>query len=277
MTFTFSSHAIPSPTLMQHVLRPLTGKMVKMAGISLAVAIATVVLAPMTGQSVARADELKLTTLEWPPYSGSMTGNGVSTEVVRAILEPLGHTVVVESLPWQRAVLNAREAPGFAGYFPEYTAEIEGFTMSPSIGQSPLGLIIPAGKEVADTTPAALAGLKLGVVNGYVNAAPVAEAISAKGLKPEGVVDDTTNIKKVAAGRIDAAEIDRFAFEHLMANSADLKPLADKIAFGPVLEIKTLHIAFNTGEEGRKWAAIFADAVKSVDVAALQAKFLKAP
>ncbi len=238
---------------------------------NLAVAVTVTLLA---GTASMQADELKLTTLEWPPYSGSMTGNGVSAEVIRAVLEPLGHTVVIESLPWQRAVMNAREVPGIAGYFPEYPAEIDGFTLSSSIGESPLGLIVPAGKDVGDTSPAALSKMKIGVVNGYVNAGPVTEAIT-QGLKAEAVADDATNVKKVAAGRIDAAEIDRFVFDHLMATSADLKPLASRVAFGPVLETKSLHIAFNKGPEGQKWAAIFADAIKAADVAALQGKFLK--
>lgn len=235
-------------------------------------AVLAMTLAPAL---VARADEVKLTTLEWPPYSGALPDNGFSAVVVREAFKAMGHTVSIEVLPWQRAVKSARDDAGIAGYFPEYPAELDGFTLSDSIGESPLGLIVPVGKPVADTSPAGLSRLKLGVVNGYVNAKPVAEAI-AGGLKAEGVVDDETNIKKVAAERIDAAEIDRYVFSYLMRNATALTPLQTKVEFGPVLESKTLHVAFNTRADGRKWAAVFADGLKKIDVGMLQKQHLSA-
>lgn len=232
-----------------------------------------VVLSASTG---ANADTVRLTTLEWPPYSGSLPDNGFSSIVVREAFKAMGHTVSIEVLPWQRAVHNAKEEAGVVGYFPEYPADIDGFSLSESIGESPLGLIVPAGGKVPDTTPAGLARLKLGVVSGYVNAKPIGDAVASNGLKPEAVVDDTTNIRKVAAGRIEAAEIDRYVFSYLMRNAAELKPLQDKVEFGPVLESKTLHVAFNTKPEGRKWAAVFAEGLKKVDIVSLQKQHLSA-
>lgn len=240
---------------------------------SLAVVMVAAVLASATA---VRADEVKLTTLEWPPYSGSLADNGFSAVVVREAFKAMGHTVSIEVLPWQRAVKNARDEPDVAGYFPEYPAELDGFALSDPIGESPLGLIVPADKPVADISPAGLSRLKLGVVNGYVNAKPVAEALSTGALRVEGVVDDETNIKKVAAERIDAAEIDRYVFSYLMRSVPALAPLQDKVAFGPVLEAKTLHVAFSTKPEGRRWAAVFADGLKKIDVGLLQKQHLSA-
>ncbi|MBK1838416.1 ABC transporter substrate-binding protein [Azospirillum sp. YIM B02556] len=224
----------------------------------------------------AKADTVRLTTLEWPPYSGSLPDNGFSSIVVREAFKAMGHTVSVEVLPWQRAVHSAKEEPGVVGYFPEYPAELDGFSLSDPIGESPLGLIVPAGAKIADPSPPGLARLKLGVVNGYVNAKPVGDAIATNGLKPEAVVDDTTNIRKVAAGRIEAAEIDRYVFSYLMRNTAELQSLQGKIEFGPMLESKTLHVAFNTKPEGRKWAAVFAEGLKKIDVGTLQKQHLSA-
>ncbi|PWC44319.1 transporter substrate-binding domain-containing protein [Azospirillum sp. TSO22-1] len=235
-------------------------------------AVLAMTLAPAAG----RADEVRLTTLEWPPYSGSLPDNGFSAVVVREAFKAMGHTVSIEVLPWQRAVKSAKDDAGIAGYFPEYPAELDGFTLSESIGDSPLGLIVPAGKPAADVSPAGLSRLKLGVVNGYVNAKPVAEALAAGTFKAEGVVDDETNIKKVAAERIDAAEIDRYVFAYLMRNAAALAPLQGKVEFGPVLESKTLHVAFNTRPEGRRWAAVFAEGLRKIDVGLLQKRHLSA-
>lgn len=231
------------------------------------------VLAITLVPAASRADEVKLTTLEWPPYSGSLPDNGFSAVVVREAFKAMGHTISIEVLPWQRAVKSAKDDAGIAGYFPEYPAELDGFTLSESIGDSPLGLITPAGKPVADASPAGLSRLRLGVVNGYVNAKPIAEALAA-GLKAEGVVDDETNVKKVAAERIDAAEIDRYVFAFLMRNAAVLAPLQGKVEFGPILESKTLHVAFNTRPEGRRWASVFAEGLRKIDVGMLQKQHL---
>lgn len=241
--------------------------------IGLTLFLAGTVLASAAG---AKADTVRLTTLEWPPYSGSLPDNGFSSIVVREAFKAMGHTVSIDVLPWQRAVHSAKEEPGVVGYFPEYPADLDGFALSGPIGDSPLGLIVPAGARIADTSPTGLARLKLGVVNGYVNAKPVGDAIAANGLKPEAVVDDTTNIRKVAAGRIEAAEIDRYVFSYLMRNTAELKPLQDKVEFGPLLEAKTLHVAFNTKPEGQKWAAIFAEGLKKIDIGTLQKQHLSA-
>ncbi|RUQ74687.1 transporter substrate-binding domain-containing protein [Azospirillum doebereinerae] len=240
---------------------------------SLAAAICALVLS--SGTAV-RAEEVKLTTLDWLPYSGSVPDNGFCAVVIREAFKAMGHTVSIEVLPWQRAVKSAKDEPEVAGYFPEYPAELEGFTLSGSIGESPLGLIVPTGKPVADTSPAGLSRLKLGVVNGYVNAKPVADATAAGTLKTEGVVDDETNIKKVAAGRIDAAEIDGYVFSYLMRNAPALAPLQGKVEFGPVLEAKTLHVAFNTKPAGQKWAAVFAEGLKKIDIGLLQKQHLSA-
>ncbi|UEM02722.1 transporter substrate-binding domain-containing protein [Skermanella rosea] len=220
-----------------------------------------------------------INTLEWCPYvCADAADGGFNTVIVRDAFQAMGYTLQYEILPWQCAVAQAKDSDTVAGYFPEYPAEIEGFTLSDSIGESPLGLIMPAGAKVPEVTPAGLAKLKLGVVSGYVNAAPVREAVEKHGLKTEGVVDDVINIRKVAAGRIDAAEIDRYVFAHLLRTEKQLAPLRTQVDYAATMEIKTLHIAFNNGPYGRRIAEIFAEGLKRIDVKALQSRyFAQAP
>ncbi|CAO3425151.1 hypothetical protein [Azospirillum endophyticum] len=49
-------------------------------------------------------------------------------------------------------------------------------------------------------------------------------------------VDDNTDIRKVAAGRIGAAEIFRYVFPSLMRNTAELQSLQGKVEFDPIFE-----------------------------------------
>lgn len=216
---------------------------------------------------------VKLTTLDWCPYTCvTAPDGGFSSVIVREAFKVMGYTAEIEFLPWQRAVAKARDSAQVAGYFPEYPAELDGFDLSPSIGTGPLGLIMRKGTTPPAPTAEAIRTLKLGVVNGYVNAAPVAAAIAA-GLKPEDVSDDNTNIRKLAAGRIDAAEIDQFVFGHLLKTDPRLADVRNEVVFALPLEEKTLHVAFNKTEYGKKLAAVFAEGLTKVDTKGLQKKY----
>lgn len=216
---------------------------------------------------------VKLTTLDWCPYTCvTSPDGGFSSVIVREAFKVMGYKAEIEFLPWQRAVATAKDSSEVAGYFPEYPAELEGFTLSPSIGTGPLGLILRKGAPVPPPTADALRALKLGVVSGYVNAVPVAAAITA-GLKPEGVADDNTNIRKLAAGRIDAAEIDQYVFAHLLKTDPRLADVKNDVVFALPLEDKTLHVAFNQTPYGKKLGAIFAEGLAKVDTKGLQQKY----
>ncbi len=236
--------------------------------------IALVLLGVAGGVAPAAAQQsVKLTTLDWCPYTCvTAPDGGFSSVIVREAFKAMGYKAEIEFLPWQRAVAKAKDSLEVAGYFPEYPAEIEGFTLSPSIGTGPLGLIMRKGAPVPPATAEALRGLKLGVVTGYVNAAPVAAAIAA-GLKPEDVSDDNTNIRKLAAGRIDAAEIDQYVFAHLLKTDPRLQDISSQVVFALPLEDKTLHVAFNKTEYGKKLGAIFAEGLTKIDIKGLQQKY----
>ncbi len=236
--------------------------------------VSWVVLGMMAAATPALAQQsVKLTTLDWCPYTCvTAPDGGFSSVIVREAFKAMGYKVEIEFLPWQRAVAKAKDSAEIAGYFPEYSAEIPDFSLSSSIGTGPLGLIMRKGAPVPPATAEALRTLKLGVVSGYVNADPV-EAAMAAGLKPEGVSDDNTNIRKLAAGRIDAAEIDRHVFAHLLKTDARLLDVREQVVFALSLEDKTLHVAFNKSEYGKKISAIFAEGLSKVDIKGLQQKY----
>jgi polar amino acid transport system substrate-binding protein len=229
-------------------------------------------LAPALAATPADAETVRLTTLEWCPYTCStLPGDGVTTSVLRDALKAAGHELEITFLPWQRAVDTAKKGEAH-GYFPEYPGA-EGFEMSAVIGSSPLGLVTPADKPVTDASPAALAKLRFGTVQGYVNAEATTKAIEA-GMKPEAVIDDATNLRKTASSRLDAAEIDRWVMAHLLRTDKALAGQGEKLAFGPVLEEKTLHVAFAPTPEGRRVKELVDAALAKADVMAAQNKLL---
>ena len=55
-----------------------------------------------------QAETIQLTSLEWPPYTGSeLPQQGASMAVVEAAFDAMGHDLEVRFLPWQRAVDQA--------------------------------------------------------------------------------------------------------------------------------------------------------------------------
>jgi polar amino acid transport system substrate-binding protein len=202
--------------------------------------------------ALAQEKVAKLTSLEWPPYSGAaLKDGGASVAVARAAFEAVGWKLDVRFVPWKRAVDMAREgSDGVVGYFPEYLdPSVTDFAFSASMGNSPLGLVQNAAKPV---TWASIADLKaiqpIGVVDGYVNTVEFDEAVAKGALKVDAVTDDALNVKKVAAGRIQAAVIDQHVLGWFLKNDASLKGLAEKVTFNDKpLAIKTLHVAFGKG------------------------------
>ncbi len=236
---------------------------------------AAALLALMLGATAARAETVTLTTLDWCPYTcAALPENGLSTVIVTRAFKAMGYEVKVEFLPWQRAVQTAETDAKVAGYFPEYAGSFDKFTLSASLGDSPLGLVVPAGKSIADVGVPALSKLKLGVVSGYVNTEAVDKAIADKTLPVEAVKDDVTNLRKVAAGRIDAAIIDEYVMRYELSANKELAGDRGKLAFNPtVLENKSLHIAFARTPLGEKMKAAFDDGLRKIDVKAIQAEY----
>lgn len=211
-------------------------------------------------------DHVRLTSLDWPPFSGiNLENQGLSTSVVDRTLARAGLEMDVEFLPWQRAVATGLRGPGFSGYFPEYrVATMEGTQclFSTSIGSSPLGFAERSDAPVAWTNLSDLQGRRIGTVRGYVNTDKFDAAVAAGTLSVDPAVDDATNLRKLAAGRLDLVVIDINVLRHLVTTYPDLKPLAARLRFNDrILEDKSLHVCFRPGAEGEALRRRFDDAL----------------
>lgn len=245
-----------------------------------AVALAVLALAfpVLSTPAVAQDKTIRLTSLDWPPFSGdTLKDKGAAVAVVRAAFAAVGYSVDVAFYPWNRAVAQVKDGGEFQGYFPEYAgAEVErDFTLSVPLGSSPLGFAERTAAPVSWTNLSDLKGKKIGVVDGYVNTEDLDGRIAKGALHADKANSDLTNLKKLLAERIDLAVVDRAVMKDLIRSTPQLAESADKLRFNPtILEDKTLHIAFRKDANGQALAKLFAEGMAKIDAKAILARAL---
>jgi polar amino acid transport system substrate-binding protein len=204
------------------------------------------------------AETVKLTTLEWPPYVNA-DGTGASTDAVTSAFAAAGDDVVAEVFPWNRAVNLAAKNPDYLGLYPEYydagaDAEKGGdrCVYSAPFGTSPVGFIHRKDNAFDWSDHASLGNYRIGVVEGYINEARFDAMVADGSLKVDAGPTDASNVEKVAAGRMDAAVIDRNVFEHMLATEPRLAKHADTLVFHETpLANHNLLVCFENSDAGR--------------------------
>ncbi len=239
------------------------------ATFALRLAAAAVLSLALAMPAMAQDKTVKLTSLDWPPFSGdSQKDKGAATAVVQAAFAAVGYKVEVTFYPWNRAVALAKEGGDFQGYFPEYAGPevAHDFILSAPLGSSPLGFAERAAAPVAWNSLDDLKNRRIGVVDGYVNTDDLDQRIAQGTLQADKANSDLTNLKKLLAERIDLAVIDRAVMNDLIRTTPDLKGAAAALRFNPrLLEDKTLHIAFRHDAKGEAMAKLFAEGLAKID------------
>jgi len=228
--------------------------------------LSLLLLAPLHLQ----AAPIRLTTLEWPPYtSQSLPDGGLTGHIVKQAFAEAGLEVEFDFYPWQRAVrLAADPAHPYRGYFPEYLSDSLPtlWRSSPSVGDSILGLAQRTGPPIVWQRLEELAPYRIGVVAGYVNTREFDALMVSKQLNTAAVDDDTLNLRKLQRNRLDLAVIDRDVFYWLLNHEPSLRKAA--LQFHPrVLEHKSLHIMFRPDQQALQQQV--AQAIARLDIAKL--------
>jgi polar amino acid transport system substrate-binding protein len=228
--------------------------------------LAAIALLAVAQPTAGWADSVKIASLEWPPYSGEgLPELGTSIANMRAAFAAAGTEASFEILPWERAVRAGTEEAGYAGYGPEYydvALDVEAggsrCLFSKPYNTGPLGLVEAVAKPVSWANVADLGKLTIGTVSGYLNTPEFDKAVADGTIKVDEVQDDATNIRKVAAGRVDAAVIDAKVLGYLLETDPKLGALAAKLRMNDhLLADKTLHICFRNDAEGAAARAQF--------------------
>lgn len=224
---------------------------------------------------------VRLTTLDWKPYTGhDLKEMGMTTYVVKEAFKKMGYTLEVTFLPWRRAVHYALNHQKYSGYFPEYDSS-EGrkhFLFSQSIGESPLRFIEHPPSSIRWKDLEDLKSYTIGVVAGYVNTKKFDALVKKNVLNTEEVSSDLLNILKVASKKIPLAIVDRNVLDYWLKNP-DYVFLQKKIVLNPkVLENKKLYICFRKDPQGAFFNRIFSQGLKKLDLKRLsQAYEMTAP
>lgn len=222
------------------------------------------------------ADTLKLTSLHWPPYSGSqLKEQGATIAITRAALKAEGHELVVDFYPWSRAIrLVGRAESDYLGYIPAYVYPTESFLFSDPLAASPLGLVEQQLHPINWLKTDDLNQYTIGVVRDYVNTSEL-DMMIKQGTQPVEVVNsDEHNIKKVASGRINAAVIDVHVLNYILARG-DLASLSEKLQINKkLLEEKHLYIAFKNNDEGKAWRDRLNRGLARIDTKSIIEKYM---
>lgn len=214
----------------------------------------------------ALAQTFRLASLEWPPYASAREKDGgTSTRILRQAFDAAGASLVVDFLPWERAVVSGTTGAGYVGYGPEYydrslDAEVAGTRClySRPFQRGPLGLVTRRDRPLDWKELSDLVGRRIGVVSGYINTAAFDSMVVRHTVRAETAPDDVTNVRKVALGRLDAAVIDSNVLDYLLETVPDLAPFRGNLAMSPrLLAEKELFVCFRNDASGRAAREIF--------------------
>ena len=231
------------------------------------------VIFALPGLANAQEKSITITTLDWPPYTGSsLPEGGAITAVVRAAFAKAGYKVNVIYRPWKRAIDMAYKGTENAvAYFPGYHCKHrEGFVPSMSMGNGPLGFAenvdVPITWENLDDIGEQQ--LKIGTVLGYANSDEFDAKVGTGWIRAIPANNDVTNLKKLLRKRIDAVVIDQFVFEYLKVTDTSLKTEAAKLRFNArAIENKSLKLCVRDNPEAKQIVNDFNAALKQIDSA----------
>jgi polar amino acid transport system substrate-binding protein len=160
------------------------------------------VLAP-----TALADSIVIKADPWCPYTceASSATQGFLIELAKATLEPKGHKVIYQNLPWARALAETREGKidAAAGAGP---ADLEGLIATESLITSASCFLVRKGEAWKYKGVESLKGKTLGAISDYTYTPEIDAYVKAN---PKSVQLATgedavaTNIKKVVGKRLD--------------------------------------------------------------------------
>lgn len=158
---------------------------------------------------------VRVFTTAYPPYAApDLPEQGVAVRLLRELLEPLGYDVQMEFQPWARLGTELKGGRFDLVLLP-WPAEVRrhGLIGGEPLFGSRLGLFVRRSRWQAGGLPLARAsGWRVGVVRDY----GYPRQLYDHGLHLEVTNSDEQNLRKLAAGRIDAVVLERAVGMHLL-------------------------------------------------------------
>ncbi len=230
--------------------------------------------------SAKAADAVRVSTLDWAPYTGqALPQYGATSRIVKKAFAAAETDVSFGFWPWKRAIQSAaRGRNGSIAYFPGYHCKHSPkpkFIASDPIGMAPLGFAFrksdgtPEWKDLSD-----LKEKRIGYVTGYA-ATEEFDALDKNGvLSVLRTTDDTRNLRKLVKGQVDIVLIDRMVFQYLVRTTDGLKQHVSKLGFAKkALETKTLYLCFRDDAKARAARETFNKGLKILAIDSLTKEY----
>ena len=223
------------------------------------------------------ARPLRLATLNWAPYvAPGLDQQGLSAYIIGSAARQFGRALEIDYFPWNRALQLGLHGPGYAGYYPAYYTEQrarECYFSSP-IGTSTLGLAYLKSAPVHWRRLEDLAPFTIGVVAGYSSGAEFDRLVAQHKLTIDPSPNDTLNLRKLLAGRVQAVVIDRLVMRFLLLAEPDLRKQRRRLALSsrPVAELP-LYVFFRRTPEGRQLQRKFDAALQTLPLHAIENRY----
>jgi polar amino acid transport system substrate-binding protein len=208
------------------------------------------VLLGLVAASVGQAETLTVFGDQgYPPmiYSAEGHPSGILVDILKKVSAKTGDTYVLQLFPWKRAYESA--LAGLGGLIgASYNAErAQLFDYSAKIYDDDIQLVMLAGKEFPFRQLKDLKGKSIGGVIGASYGAAVDDAIAAGVITIERDTTQEGRLKKLLAGRIDAAFIGNGndGLERLVASDGYLRAHRKDLFVAPKpVNVDPLHLVF---------------------------------
>jgi len=168
------------------------------------------------------AEEIRLVTGEFAPYSGeNLPNGGMTTELVSGIFDRLGYSVSVAYLPWKRGYQGTRDGK-FSATFPySFNSErASEMLYSAPLRSSPVYLFVHVEAPLSKAAPENLQGLRLCTALGYNVFPPIEEAIDRQLIELITIREMDSCVRMMENRRADAIFLSEDASWHLIESVA---------------------------------------------------------
>jgi len=198
-------------------------------------------MAIMLGYTIsARAETFTAVSDPWPPFVDSSPTQGLLTQIAREALATEGHKLIVELVPWSRAVemVKHRQRDFLIGIW--YTAERDQYLLySEPLYFNELVFASNNKQTFEYQNLSSLEGKTIGIIPSYTYSPEFLNADYFERIKAK---DLPVNLRNVANGRLDLTIDDKSVIRYLLDKK--LPDIAPDIRIGdkPLIS-KGLHIA----------------------------------
>lgn len=175
----------------------------------LAVMIVIMVSMPSPCRGETQEKRLALSTMNWEPYYAEhLPDGGPVAEITKEAFRRVGYDVVIEFVPWIRALELSKngEYDGLVGAF--YSEERSHyFTYSEKLTEAAVVFVSRKGRRITYSSLDDLKPYRIGILRGAVL---TQEFDTATYLMTEEVVEHELNIKKLMGDRVDLIVLGKF-------------------------------------------------------------------